>query len=252
MLYHPTVEKLAELRLAGMRQGLLDQQNLPDVEQLSFEERLGLLLDREASFRDERRLQYRLRNARLRQSAVIEDLDRRHPRGLDHALMNRLIDGQWIKKRLNLLITGPTGAGKTWIGCALGNQACRDGFSVQYHRLSRLFDELGYAQGDGRYPKIMRKLARTDLVILDDWVLAKLTAPQRRYLLEILEDRYQRRSTLVTSQLPVEHWHKTIGEPTHADAILDRLVHNAYRIALRGESMRKLNAKGGMRLNDKS
>lgn len=252
MLYHPTVEKLAELRLAGMRQGLLDQQNLPDVEQLSFEERLGLLLDREASFRDERRLQYRLRNARLRQSAVIEDLDRRHPRGLDHALMNRLIDGQWIKKRLNLLITGPTGAGKTWIACALGNQACRDGFSVQYHRLSRLFDELGYAQGDGRYPKIMRKLARTDLVILDDWGLAKLTAPQRRYLLEILEDRYQRRSTLVTSQLPVEHWHKTIGEPTHADAILDRLVHNAYRIALRGESMRKLNAKGGMRLNDKS
>ena len=252
MLYHPTVEKLAELRLAGMRQGLLDQQALPDVEQLSFEERLGLLLDREASFRDERRLQYRLRNARLRQSAVIEDLDRRHPRGLDHALMNRLIDGQWIKKRLNLLITGPTGAGKTWIACALGNQACRDGFSVQYHRLSRLFDELGYAQGDGRYPKIMRKLARTDLVILDDWGLAKLTAPQRRYLLEILEDRYQRRSTLVTSQLPVEHWHKTIGEPTHADAILDRLVHNAYRIALRGESMRKLNAKGGMRLNDKS
>ena len=252
MLYHPTVEKLAELRLAGMRQGLLDQQNLPDVEQLSFEERLGLLLDREASFRDERRLQSRLRNARLRQSAVIEDLDRRHPRGLDHALMNRLIDGQWIKKRLNLLITGPTGAGKTWIACALGNQACRDGFSVQYHRLSRLFDELGYAQGDGRYPKIMRKLARTDLVILDDWGLAKLTAPQRRYLLEILEDRYQRRSTLVTSQLPVEHWHKTIGEPTHADAILDRLVHNAYRIALRGESMRKINAKGGMRLNDKS
>ena len=167
MLHHPTVDKLAELRLTGMRQGLLDQQALPDIDRLSFEERLGLLLDREASFRDERRLAYRLRNARLRQSAVVEDLDRRHPRGLDLALMNRLAEGQWIKKRLNLLITGPTGTGKTWIACALGNKACRDGFSVQYHRVSRLFDELGYAHGDGRYPKIIRKIARTDLIILD-------------------------------------------------------------------------------------
>ncbi len=248
MLYHPTVEKLAELRLLGMQAALRDQQAMPDIKDLRFEERLGLLLDREATFRDERRLKYRLRNARLRQSAVIEDLDCRHPRGLDQALMNRLISGQWIKKRLNLLITGPTGAGKTWIACALGNKACRDGFSVQYHRLSRLFDELGYAHGDGRYPKVMKKLARTDLIIVDDWGLAKLTAPQRRDLLEILEDRHQRRSTLVTSQLPVEHWHKMIAEPTHADAILDRLVHNAYRMELKGESMRKLNAKGGIPL----
>ena len=252
MLHHPTVDKLAELRLAGMRQGLLDQQAVPDIDRLGFEERLGLLLDREASFRDERRLACRLRNARLRQSAVVEDLDRRHPRGLDLALMNRLAEGQWIRQRLNLLVTGPTGTGKTWIACALGNKACRDGFTVQYHRVSRLFDELGYAHGDGRYPKIIRKIARTDLVILDDWGLAKLTAPQRRHLLEILEDRYQRRSTLIASQLPVEHWHKTIGEPTHADAILDRLVHNAYRIALTGESMRKLNAKGGARPKEPS
>ena len=252
MLYHPTVDKLAELRLTGMRAGLLDQQQTPDIEALRFEERLGLLLDREATFRDERRLKYRLRNARLRQSAVIEDLDYRHPRGLDQALMNRLISGQWIKKHLNLLITGPTGAGKTWIACALGNKACRDGFTVQYHRLLRLFDELGYARGDGRYPKVMKKLARTDVVILDDWGLAKLTAPQRRELLDILEDRHERRSTVVASQLPVEHWHKTIGEPTHADAILDRLVHNAYRIALKGESMRKINAKGGRKPKSKS
>ena len=248
MLYHPTIDKLAELRLAGMRTALMDQQNMSEIEALSFEERLGLLLDHEAAFRAERRLKWRLRNARLRYSAVVEDLDYRHPRGLDKALMTRLVTGQWIGKRLNLLITGPTGTGKSWIACALGNKACRDGFTVQYHRLSRLFDELGYAHGDGRYPKVMKKLARTDVIILDDWGLAKLTAPQRRELLEILEDRHERRSTLVTSQLPVEHWHKMIGEPTHADAILDRLVHNAYRIVLKGESMRKMKAKGGRSL----
>jgi len=252
MLYHPTLEKLAELRLTGMRQALLDQHDLTDIERFSFEERLGLLLDREATFRAERRLKYRLRNARLRQAAVIEDLDYLHPRGLDRALMNRLIEGQWIRKHLNLLITGPTGAGKTWIGCALGNKACRDGFTVQYHRLSRLFDELGYAHGDGRYPKVVKKLARTDVLILDDWGLSKLTAPQRRDLLDILDDRHERRSTLVTSQLPVEHWHKMIGEPTHADAILDRLVHNAYRIELQGESMRRINARGGRKTKAKS
>ncbi|MCZ0955251.1 MAG: IS21-like element helper ATPase IstB [Rhodospirillaceae bacterium] len=245
MLYHPTIDKLAELRLAGMRTALMDQQNMSEIEALSFEERLGLWLDHEAAFRAERRLKWRLRNARLRYSAVVEDLDYRHPRGLDKALMTRLVTGQWIGKRLNLLITGPTGTGKSWIACALGNKACRDGFTVQYHRLSRLFDELGYAHGDGRYPKVMKKLARTDVIILDDWGLAKLTAPQRRELLEILEDRHERRSTLVTSQLPVEHWHKMIGEPTHADAILDRLVHNAYRIVLKGESMRKMKANGG-------
>ena len=245
MLYHPPIDKLAELRLTGMRTALMDQQDMSDIEALSFEERLGLLLDHEAAFRAERRLMYRLRNARLRYSAVVEDLDYRHPRGLDKALMTRLITGQWIRKKLNLLITGPTGTGKSWIACALGNKACRDGFTVQYRRLSRLFDELGYAHGDGRYPKVMKKLARTDVIILDDWGLAKLTAPQRRELLEILEDRHERRSTLVTSQLPIEHWHKMIGEPTHADAILDRLVHNAYRIALEGESMRKMKARGG-------
>ena len=243
MMYHPTLEKLAELRLTGMREALLDQQAMADIEELGFEERLGLLLDREATVRADRRLKTRLRNARFRQSATVEDLDYHTPRGLDRALMNTLIGGGWIKKHLNLLVTGPTGVGKTWIACALGNKACRDGFTARYHRLSRLFDDLALAHGDGRYPQIIKKLARTDVLLIDDWGLAKLTAPQRRDLLDILDDRHDRKSTVVTSQLPVDLWHKMIGEPTHADAILDRLVHNAYRITLKGESMRRIAAK---------
>ena len=242
MLHHPTLEKLTELRLSGMKEALCEQQGMPDIEQLDFEERLGLLVDRELTAREDRRLKTRLRTARLRQQAAIEDLDYRHPRGLDKSLMRDLASCQWIRQHLNLLITGPTGVGKTWIACAIAHKACRSGFSAQYHRLSRLFDELSYAHADGRYPQLMKKLARTDLLLIDDWGLAKITAAQRRDLLEVLDDRHDRRSTLITSQLPVEHWHKIIGDPTFADAILDRLVHNAYRITLKGESMRKLTA----------
>jgi DNA replication protein DnaC len=242
MLNHPTLEKLTELRLNGMKEALCEQQGMPDIDALDFEERLGLLVDRELTAREDRRLKTRLRTARLRQQAAIEDLDYRHPRGLDKSLMRDLGSCQWIRKHLNLLITGPTGVGKTWISCALVHKACRSGYTAQYRRLSRLFDELSYAHADGRYPQLMKKLARTDVLLLDDWGLAKLTAPQRRDLLELLDDRHNRRSTLITSQLPVEHWHKIIGDPTLADAILDRLVHNSYRIELKGESMRKLNA----------
>jgi len=242
MLNHPTLEKLTELRLNGMKEALVEQQDMVDIEELEFEERLGLLVDRELTAREDRRLKTRLRTARLRQQAAIEDLDYRHPRGMDKSLMRDLGSCQWIRKHLNLLITGPTGVGKTWISCALAHKACRQGYTAQYRRLSRLFDELSYAHADGRYPQLMKKLARTDVIVLDDWGLAKLTAPQRRDLLEVLDDRHDRRSTLITSQLPVEHWHKIIGDPTLADAILDRLVHNAYRIELKGESMRKLNA----------
>ena len=243
MLNHPTLDKLRELKLTGMKDALEEQQHMRDIEALDFEERLGLLVDREITERAGRRLKTRLRNARLREQAAIEDLDYRQPRGLDKALMQSLISGQWIRKQLNLLITGPTGVGKTWIACALAHKACRDGFTAQYRRVSRLFDELSYAHADGRYPLLMKKLAGTDVLVIDDWGLTKLTAAQRRDLLEVLDDRHNRKSTLVTSQLPVEHWHKIIGDPTLADAILDRLVHNAYRIQLQGESMRKHAAK---------
>lgn len=243
MLKHPTLEKLQTLRLDGMHKALSEQQRLPDIEALAFEERLGLLADRELTLREDRRLQSRLRKARLKHNACFEDIDYRAPRGLDKALMRQLGACDWIREGLNLIVHGPTGVGKTWIACALAHKACREGLSAHYLRLPRLFEELSLAHGDGRFPKLMSAFAKTDLIVLDDWGLTKLTAEQRRDLLELLDDRHGVRSTLVTSQLPVEHWHEVIGEPTLADAILDRLVHNAYRIHLKGESMRKRTAK---------
>lgn len=239
MLTHPTLDKLQQLRLTGMLAALREQLELPEVASLSFEERLGLLVDRELTAREQRRLQTRLRQAKLKQSACLEDLDRHTPRGLDQALINQLATGQWIREGLNCLILGPTGVGKTWIACALAQQACRQGFTTRYLRLPRLFEELRLAHADGTFPKLMRSLAKTDLLLLDDWGLMPLEAEARRDLLELLDDRHGQRATLITSQLPVEHWHELIGDPTLADAILDRLVHNAYRITLKGESMRK-------------
>jgi len=239
MLNHPTLDKLAALRLTGMADAFRDQLHLPESHALSFEERLGLLVDREMTARHDRRLTTRLRQAKLRLQATLEDLDYRHPRGLDKALLLRLASCQWVQARQNVLITGPTGIGKTWLACALGHQACREGYTVLYLRLPRLLQDLPLAKGDGRYPKLMAALAKTTLVILDDWGLAPLSDGQRRDVLELLEDRHGRGATLVTSQFPVEHWHEAIGDPTLADAILDRLVHNAYKITLRGDSMRK-------------
>jgi DNA replication protein DnaC len=243
MLNHPTLDKLAALRLSGMLKALTEQLALPDIDALSFEERLGLLVDREITERENRRLSTRLRQARLKQSACLEDLDTRTPRGLDKALIHQLATGQWLREGLNLLILGPTGVGKTWIACALAQQACRQGFTTRYLRAPRLFEELQLAHADGRFPKLMASYAKTDLLVLDDWGLASLDATSRRDLLELLDDRHAQRSTLVTSQLPVEHWHEVIGDPTLADAILDRLVHSAYRITLKGESMRKRQAR---------
>jgi len=242
MLNHPTLDKLQTLRLTGMLKALREQMQMPDISDLSFEERLGLLIDREMTERHDRRLKTRLRQAKLRLSAALEDIDYRHPRGLDKSLMTALASCQWVRDRRNILITGPTGIGKTWISCALGQAACRQGYTTLYLRLPRLLQELPIAKGDGRYPKLMAALARTDVLILDDWALAKLNDDHRRDLLEVLEDRHDRKSTLVSSQFPLEHWHEALGDPTLADAILDRLVHNAYKIILKGESMRKQRA----------
>ena len=239
MLHHPTLEKLQTLRLSGMHKALIEQLSMSDIDTLSFEEHLGLLTDREITEREDRRLKTRLRQAKLKHNACIEDIDHRAPRGLDKALILQLAACRWIHEGLNLIINGPTGVGKTWIACALAQKACREGYTALYLRLPRLFQELALAHGDGRFPKLMASFAKTDLIILDDWGLAKLNAEQRRDLLELLDDRHTNRATIVTSQIPIDHWHEIIGDPTLADAILDRLVHNAYRINLKGESMRK-------------
>lgn len=239
MLSHPTLDRLHALQLRGMARAFEEQMQMPECAELTFTERLGLLVDREAADRESRRLTRRLQDAKLRQEAAIEDLDFRIPRGLDKRLVLSLAGCGWIDQHLNVLITGPTGIGKSYLACALAHKACRDGYTVLYHRLPRLLGELALARGDGRYPQLLARLDKARLLVLDDWGLEPLTDIHRRDLLEILEDRYDRRSTLVTSQLQVKHWHDALGDPTLADAILDRLVHNAHRIELDGESIRK-------------
>ncbi|MEA3275569.1 MAG: IS21-like element helper ATPase IstB [Pseudomonadota bacterium] len=241
MLQQHTLDKLHTLRLTGMAAAFEQQLVQPTFEELSFEERFALLLDQEILYRDNRRLARLLKAAKLRLNACVEDIDYRHPRGIDRSFMSTLASTQWVQRHHNLAITGPTGSGKTWLACALGNQTCRQGLSVRYLRLPRLLEQLRIAHGDGSYARLMTQLAKTDLLILDDWGIQKITAPQRNDLMEVIEDRHGLRSTLIASQLPVEHWHDYIGEATLADAILDRLLHNAHRLPLRGESMRKTN-----------
>lgn len=239
MLIHPILDKLQTLRLYGMLTALQEQMQMPDIDQLAFEQRLGLLVDREMTERENRRYKTRLAKARLKQQACLEDVEFTQKRGLDRALIMQLVACKWIKEANNVLIIGPTGVGKTYLACALAHKACQQDYAALYFRMPRLLQELEIAKSDGRYAKILKTLAKADLLVIDDWGLKKFVKEQSHDLLEILEDRHSFKSTLITSQLPIDHWHEIIADPTLADAILDRLVHNAYRINLKGESMRK-------------
>jgi DNA replication protein DnaC len=239
MLTHPTLDLLQDLNLHGMATAFRDLQAQPEAQSLEHAEWLALLLEHEATARRQKRFEARARAARLRHAASVEDVDYRAARGLDRAMFLKLAACDWIRARHNLLITGPCGLGKSWLACALGHKACREDLSVAYHRVPRLFAALALARGVGRYSRALRALARVDLLILDDWGPETLDAEQRRDLLEIVEDRHETRSIILTSQIPVDRWYDMIGDPTIADAILDRLVHSAYRIELQGESLRK-------------
>ena len=243
MLLHPTLDKLRALKLMGMACALQEQHMQRDIQSFTFEERLGLLLDHESTLRDGKVLAARLRRAKLKLEASPEDVDFKASRGLDKTAWMALMDCGWVNAHHNVLITGPTGVGKTYLACAIANQACRRGHTAQYVRMSRLFPTLALAKVDGRYPKMLAQFAKIDVLLLDDWGLAPMTPEARHDLLEILDDRHGRKSTIVTSQLPTDHWHEAIGDATLADAILDRLVHNAHMFKLSGESQRRKRGK---------
>ena len=239
MLNEQTVEKLHGMKLFGMAEGFRTQLELTDTGGLSFEERFALLVDQQWTWRENRALARRLRGAKLKERGVIEDINYQHPRQLDRKQMRSLITSDWVRQHHNLICIGPTGIGKSWLACALAHKACRDGFTVLHKRTAELFRDLVVAHADGSFGRLLLKLSRIDVLLLDDFAMAPLKDTERRDFLEICDDRYQRRSLILTSQVPVQHWHEQIGDPTIADSILDRLVHNAYRFELSGDSLRK-------------
>ena len=240
MLNQHTLEKLQTLRLLGMADAFRAQAEQPDITQLSFEERFALLVDQQWNWKQNRALARRLANAKLRHRASVEDIDFRSPRGLDRSLLRSLAQTSgWVGQHQNVFLIGPTGIGKSFLACALAEKACRDGYTALYTRASQLFRDLALARADGSLRSRFTRMAKVDVLVVDDWAMAPLGDLERRDFLEICEDRYQIRSLVLTSQLPLAQWHAQIGDPTLADSILDRLVHNAHRIEMQGESMRK-------------
>ena len=245
-LAHPLADRIAKLRLPGLLAAFREQMERRDLDDMPFDDRLALLIDREIAERRSRALQRRLKKAQLRhQDACFEDINLSRPRGLDRNLVLGLGDCVWVRNAGNILITGPCGTGKSWIACAFAHKACLEGYQAQYLRVPRLLTDLRIAHGEGTIPKLYRDLARIELLVLDDWGLAPIDAARARDLLEILDDRFGRRSVIVTSQLPVADWHRQLNDPTLADAILDRLVHGATRFELHGTSMRTEDAGAG-------
>jgi len=239
MLAHPTLDQLNTLGLHGLAKGFRELEHKPEARALEHAEWLGLLLEYELTLRRQKQFETRARVAKLRHAASVEDVNFSTPRGLDRALFLKLSACDWIAERRNLLITGASGLGKSWLACALGHKACRENISVLYMRMPRLLADLAIVHGDARYARMLKSIARVKLLILDDWGPESLTSNQARDMLEIIEDRYDKGSLIITSQVPINLWHNLIGVPTLADAILDRVVHNAYRIELPGESLRK-------------